>query len=127
MVGSWHTSLALEIGKTLVPPNMFSSRTYAFTASPAKHVGILTQFKLPLEPAWGHASFGFGIVGDWNSIDFGSGAGGPSFMFTGRMSGFAMSCTSAFTSAHASSGLPMRTLPTHCGVGSAQLAARFMP
>jgi hypothetical protein len=84
MVGSWHTSLALEIGKALVPPNIFASRTYAFTASPAKHVGVLTQFKLPLDPAWGHASLGFGIVGDWNSIDFGSGAGGPSFMFTGR-------------------------------------------
>ena len=84
MVGSWHTSLALEIGKALVPPNIFASRTYAFTASPAKHGGVLTQFKLPLDPAWGHASLGFGIVGDWNSIDFGSGAGGPSFMFTGR-------------------------------------------
>ncbi|MFT4564245.1 MAG: hypothetical protein ACI9BW_004008 [Gammaproteobacteria bacterium] len=84
VIGSWHTSLALEIGKALVPPNMFSSRTYAFTASPAKHVGILTQFKLPLDPALGHASLGFGITSDWNSVDFGSGAGGPSFMFTGR-------------------------------------------
>ena len=51
MVGSWHTSLALEIGKALVPPNIFSSRTYAFTASPAKHVGVLTEFKLPLDLA----------------------------------------------------------------------------
>jgi hypothetical protein len=84
LIGSWHSSLGLEIGKALVPPNMFSSRTYAFIASPAKHVGILTQFKLPLDPAWGHASLGFGITSDWNSIDFGSGAGGPSFMFTGR-------------------------------------------
>ncbi len=84
VVGSWHSSLALEIGKSLVPPNMFSSRTYAFTASPAKHTGILTQFKLPLDPALGHASLGFGITSDWNSVDFGSGAGGPSFMFTAR-------------------------------------------
>lgn len=84
VVGSWHSSLGLEIGKALVPPNMFSSRTYAFTASPAKHVGVLTQFKLALDPAWGHASLGFGITSDWNSVDFGSGAGGPSFMFTGR-------------------------------------------
>ncbi len=83
MLGSWHTPFALEIGKALVPPNMFSSRTYAFIAGPAKHVGLLTQFKLPLDPTRGHASLGFGIVGDWNSIDFGSGAGGPSFLLTG--------------------------------------------
>ena len=84
LLGSFHTSFALEIGKALVPPNMFSSRSYAFVAGPAKHVGILTQFKLPLDPERGHASVGFGLVGDWNSLDFGSGAGGPSFMFTGR-------------------------------------------
>jgi hypothetical protein len=84
LLGSWHTSVALEIGKALVPPNMFSSRTYAFVAGPAKHVGLLTQFKLPLDPRWGHASVGFGLTSDWNSLDFGSGSGGPSFMFTGR-------------------------------------------
>ena len=84
MIGSWHQSLALEIGKTLLPPNYFATRSYAFTASPAKHFGVLTQFKLPLDPKWGHASVGFGITSDWNSIDFGSGAGGPSYMFTAR-------------------------------------------
>ena len=84
LFGSWHSSLALEIGKPLVPPNMFSSRTYAFIAGPAKHVGLLTQFKLPLDPKWGHASAGFGIMGDWNSIDFGSSGGGPTYMFTAR-------------------------------------------
>lgn len=81
--GSFHTFLALEIGKALVPPNNFSSRSYAFIASPAKHLGFLTQFKLPFDPTFGHASIGFGLTGDWNSIDFGSGAGGPSFLFTG--------------------------------------------
>lgn len=84
MVGSWHTSLALEIGKALVPPNMFSSKTYAYLSGPIKHFGVLTQFKLPLDPKFGHASVGFGVTSDWNSIDFGSGAGGPSFMFTAR-------------------------------------------
>ena len=84
MVGSWHSSLGLEIGKALVPPNYFPSRTYAFIASPAKHFGVLSQFKLPLAPAAGHASVGFGVTSDWNSIDFGSGTGGPSFMFTAR-------------------------------------------
>lgn len=84
VVGSFHSSLALEIGKPLVPPNMFASRTYAFIAGPAKHFGVLTQFKVPLDPTYGHASIGVGIVGDWNSIDFGSGSGGPSFMFTAR-------------------------------------------
>tara|TARA_Y100000590_G_scaffold323953_1_gene367427 strand:+ start:103 stop:345 length:243 start_codon:yes stop_codon:yes gene_type:complete len=62
---------------------MFSSRSYAFIVGPAKHVGLLTQFKLPLDRARGHVSLGFGVVGDWNSIDFGSGTGGPSFMLTG--------------------------------------------
>jgi len=84
MVGSWHQSLALEIGKTLTPPNYFASRSYAFTAGPAKNVGVLTQFKIPLDPRRGYASIGFGITSDWNSFDYGSGAGGPSYMFTAR-------------------------------------------
>lgn len=84
ILGSWHTSLALEVGKALVPPNMFASRSYAFMAGPAKHVGLMAQFKLPLDSTWGHASLGLGVTGDWNSIDFGSGSGGPSFIFTGR-------------------------------------------
>lgn len=84
LIGSWHSLMAQEIGKPLVPPNLFSSRTYAFMAGPAKHVGVMTQFKLPLDPTIGHASVGLGIVGDWNSLDFGSGSGGPTFMLTGR-------------------------------------------
>jgi hypothetical protein len=83
ILGSFHTALALEIGKALVPPNNFSSRSYAFIAGPAKHVGFLAQFKLPLDPIRGYASLGFGLTGDWNSIGFGSGAGGPSFLFSG--------------------------------------------
>ena len=75
ILGSWHTSLALEVGKALVPPNMFASRSYAFMAGPAKHVGLMAQFKLPLDSTWGHASLGLGVTGDWNSIDFGSGSG----------------------------------------------------
>ena len=84
LFGSFHSSVALEIGKALVPPNNFSNRSYAFVAGPAKHVGLLGQFKLPLDPTWGHASMEFGLVGDWNSIDFGSGAGGPTFLFSTR-------------------------------------------
>lgn len=83
LLGSWHSPLAQEIGYPYVPPNWFSSRTYAFAAAPAKHVGGLAQFKLPLNPALGHASASFGVVTDWNAIDFGSGDTGPSFLFLG--------------------------------------------
>ncbi|MGR8920798.1 MAG: outer membrane beta-barrel protein, partial [Gammaproteobacteria bacterium] len=81
LIGSWHSPLASEIGYAFVPPNWFSSRSYAFMAGPSKHLGALAQLKLPLDPAWGPVSLSFGVVSDWNSLDFGSGAGGPSFMF----------------------------------------------
>ncbi len=84
LLGSWHTPMAAEIGYPFVPPNYFASRTYAFSAGPAKHVGALLQAKLPLAPRYGHASLGFGVVSDWNSLDFGSGAGGPSFIMNLR-------------------------------------------
>ncbi|MGD9601605.1 MAG: outer membrane beta-barrel protein [Gammaproteobacteria bacterium] len=84
IVGSWHSPLAHEIGYPFNPPNWFSSRTYAFAVGPAKHVGALSQFKLPLEPALGHASVGFGVVTDWNAIDFGSGGHDPNFLFEAR-------------------------------------------
>ena len=72
-----------EIGYPFVPPNLFSSRTYAFMAGPAKHLGALLEMNLPLAPH-GYASASFGLTSDWNSVDFGSGAGGPSFMFGAR-------------------------------------------
>lgn len=81
LIGSWHSPLGHEIGYPFVPPNWFSSRTYAFLASPAKHVGALSQFKLPLDDDVGIASVSFGIVTDWNSIDFGSGGHDPGFLF----------------------------------------------
>ncbi|MEQ8659580.1 MAG: outer membrane beta-barrel protein [Gammaproteobacteria bacterium] len=84
LLGSWHTPMAAEIGYAFVPPNYFASRTYAFAAGPAKHVGGLLQAKLPLAAHFGHASIGFGIASDWNSLDFGSGAGGPSFIMNLR-------------------------------------------
>ncbi len=81
LVGSWHSPLAHEIGYPFVPPNWFSSRTHAFMAGPAKHVGALSQFKLPLDATVGIASVSFGMVTDWNSIDFGSGGHDPNFLF----------------------------------------------
>lgn len=81
LVGSWHSPLAAEIGYTFVPPNQFASRSYAFMAGPSKHVGVLAQSKLAIPAEWGLLSLSFGVTSDWNSIDFGSGAGGPSFMF----------------------------------------------
>ena len=81
LVGSWHSPLANEIGYPYVPPNWFSSRTYAFAVGPAKHVGVLSQFKLPLAPTHGHASVSFGVVTDWNAIDLGSGGQEPNFLF----------------------------------------------
>jgi len=83
LLGSWHSPLAQEIGYPFVPPNWFSSRTYAFASAPAKHVGALAQFKLPLNPAHGHASASVGIITDWNAIDFGSGDTQPGFLFLG--------------------------------------------
>ncbi|MEX2482172.1 MAG: outer membrane beta-barrel protein [Gammaproteobacteria bacterium] len=83
LLGSWHTPLAAEIGYPFVLPNLFSSRTYTFLAAPAKHIGALLEMRIPLDPAWGLASASFGLVSDWNSVDFGSG-GGPSFMFGAR-------------------------------------------
>lgn len=84
LVGSWHSPLAAEIGYAFVPPNLFSSRSHAFLAGPSKHVGALAEVKLPVAPGGGLLSVNFGITSDWNSIDFGSGAGGPSFMFGAR-------------------------------------------
>ena len=84
LLGSWHSPLAHEIGYPFDPPNWFSSRTYAFAVGPAKHVGALSQFKLGLDPAYGHASVGFGVVTDWNAIDFGSGGHHPNFLFEAR-------------------------------------------
>lgn len=85
IVGSWHSPNAWEIGYgSFEPPNWFSSRTYVFASGPAKHVGALAQFKLPLDAAFGHASAGFGVVSDWNAIDFGSGDTQPGFFFEGR-------------------------------------------
>lgn len=81
LVGSWHSPLAHEIGYPFVPPNWFSSRTYAFAVGPVKHVGVLSQFKLPLAPTAGHASVSMGVVTDWNAIDFGSGGHEPNFLF----------------------------------------------
>lgn len=84
IIGSFHSPLAHEIGYPFIPPNWFSSRTYAFAAGPAKHVGALGQFKLPLSPALGHASAGFGVVTDWNSLDLGSGDQHPTLLFEAR-------------------------------------------
>lgn len=84
LLGSWHSPLAHEIGYPFNPPNWFSSRSYAFAVGPAKHVGALSQFKLALDPTLGHASVGFGIVTDWNAIDFGSGGHDPNFLFEAR-------------------------------------------
>ena len=84
LLGSWHTTLAAEIGYAFNPPNYFASRTYAFAAGPAKHVGALVESRLPLAESMGLASVFFGLTGDWNAIDFGSGAGGPSFLFGAR-------------------------------------------
>ena len=81
LLGSWHSPLAAEIGYAFTPPNHFASRSYAFAAGPSKHIGALLQMKLPIDPKFGHMSASFGVVSDWNSLDFGSGAGGPSFMF----------------------------------------------
>lgn len=84
ILGSFHSPLAHEIGYPFIPPNWFSSRTYAFAAGPAKHVGALAQAKLPLAPQLGHASAGFGIVTDWNSLDLGSGDRHPTLLFEAR-------------------------------------------
>lgn len=84
LIGSWHSPLAQEIGYTFVPPNWFSSRTYAFASAPAKHVGALAQFKLPLDPARGHASASIGVVTDWNAIDFGADGAQPTLLFMAR-------------------------------------------
>lgn len=81
LLGSWHSPLAQEIGYTFVPPNWFSSRTYAFASAPAKHVGALAQFKLPLDAAHGHASASLGVVTDWNAIDFGADGAQPTLLF----------------------------------------------
>lgn len=81
MLGSWHSPLAAEIGYAFTPPNHFATRSYAFAAGPSKHIGALLQMKIPINPEFGILSGSFGIVSDWNSLDFGSGAGGPSFMF----------------------------------------------
>ena len=85
ILGSWHSPNAWEIGYgSFEPPNWFSSRTYVFASGPAKHVGALAQAKLPLDPALGHASLGFGVVSDWNALDFGSGDTQPGWFFEGR-------------------------------------------
>ncbi|MCB1749567.1 MAG: outer membrane beta-barrel protein [Gammaproteobacteria bacterium] len=84
LLGSWHNPLAAEIGYTFTPPNYFASRSYAFAVGPAKNVGALIETRLPLAPAFGLASAFFGITGDWNALDFGSGSGGPTFMFGAR-------------------------------------------
>jgi len=84
LLGSWHTTLAAEIGYAFNPPNYFASRTYAFAATPAKHVGTLVETRLPLAESSGLASVFLGVTGDWNAVDFGSGAGGPSFLFGAR-------------------------------------------
>lgn len=81
LLGNFHSPLAQEIGYPFVPPNWFSSRTYAFASAPAKHVGALAQFKLPIAPALGLASMSFGVVSDWNAIDFGSDDATPTFLF----------------------------------------------
>ena len=85
ILGSWHSPNAWEIGYgSFEPPNWFSSRTYVFASGPAKHVGALAQAKLPLDPSLGHASLGFGVVSDWNALDFGSGDTQPGWFFEGR-------------------------------------------
>lgn len=84
LIGSWHSPLGQEIGYAFVPPNWFSSRTYAFAAAPAKHVGVLAQFKLPLDPRHGHASASLGVVTDWNAIDFGGDGAQPTLLFMAR-------------------------------------------
>jgi hypothetical protein len=81
LLGSWHNPLAAEIGYAFTPPNYFASRSYAFAVGPAKNVGTLIETRLPLAPGLGLASVFFGVTGDWNALDFGSGAGGPTFMF----------------------------------------------
>lgn len=81
LVGSWHSPHSAEIGYPFIPPNLFSSRSHIFSTTPTKHVGALAQAKLPLDPAYGLLSFSFGIGSDWGSIDFGSGGGGPQFIF----------------------------------------------
>ncbi|MGR8948319.1 MAG: outer membrane beta-barrel protein [Gammaproteobacteria bacterium] len=80
LIGSWHSPLAAEIGYPFVPPNLFASRSHAFLIGPSKHLGALAQIKLPIAPQWGLWSVSLGVVSDWNSVDFGGGAGGPSFM-----------------------------------------------
>ncbi len=81
MLGSFQSPLAHEVGYAFVPPNWFSGRTHAFAAGPAKHVGALAQAKLPLPIEYGIASVSFGVVTDWNAVDFGSGTNQPTFLF----------------------------------------------
>jgi hypothetical protein len=75
LLGNWHSAIPAEIGYPFVPPNLFASRTYAFIAAPVKHLGALLEFRLPIDPAWGHASASLGLVSDWNSVNFTQGPG----------------------------------------------------
>jgi hypothetical protein len=82
LLGSFHSPAANDIGYAFARPNWFSTRTYAFAAGPAKHVGLLAQAKLPVPESRGIASLGLGVMGDWNSIELGSGDHTPGFMLT---------------------------------------------
>jgi len=82
IIGNFQTPLAAEIGYAFVPPNGFSSRTYAFMAAPAKHLGAIGQFKLPLAESAGIASLSLGLVSNWNGADFGSGSHLPGVFAT---------------------------------------------
>ncbi|WP_334028593.1 outer membrane beta-barrel protein [Alteromonas sp. P256] len=69
ILGSWHTSLANDIGYDFDPPNWFVSHTYAFQFAPAKHVGGLFQANLPVAENFGHLSLEAGVVRGWNTFD----------------------------------------------------------
>ena len=69
LIGSFHTSLANEIGYSFDPPNGFVTKTYAFQHGPAKHVGVLAQTLLPTSPSFGLLSVEYGLVRGWNNFD----------------------------------------------------------
>lgn len=76
MLGSFQTSLANDIGYPYTPPNWFVTHTHAFAHGPAKHVGALTQIKVPTSKEFGLLSFEGGVVLGWNNLKHDSSVNG---------------------------------------------------
>ncbi len=69
MIGSFMSQLAREIGYPYAPPRWFATISYELLYAPIKHVGILTQIKLPISKDLGLLSIEGGLALGWNNFD----------------------------------------------------------